>query len=81
LQEQQCGFAGLHVGWEVGLDARLLLAAEGRVGEDHVHALVVADFADAPLERLPVAMALMPWMSSLRASVRLKLASLKLTSG
>jgi hypothetical protein len=54
LQEQQRGFRRLHVGREVGLDAGFFLAAEGRVGEDHVHPLAVADLGDAPLQCVAV---------------------------
>ena len=45
LQEQQRGFGGLLVLGEVAVDAALLLAAEGRVGQDHIHAVSVADLA------------------------------------
>ena len=45
LQEQQCRFGGLLVFGEVAQDAALLLAAEGRVGQDHVDAVPVADLA------------------------------------
>jgi hypothetical protein len=50
LQEQQRGFGGLFVFGEIALDALLLLAAEGRVGEDHVHALAFADVGELEAE-------------------------------
>jgi hypothetical protein len=53
LQEEQRGFRRLHVGREVGLDADLFLAAEGRVGEDDVHPLAVADLVDRRSSVLP----------------------------
>ena len=43
LKEEQGGFGGLLVFGEVALDALFLLAAEGRVGEDDVHAVLFAD--------------------------------------
>ena len=46
LQEQQRGFGGLLVFGEIALDAFLLLAAEGRVGEDHIHAVALADVGE-----------------------------------
>ena len=45
LQEQQRRLGGLLVVGEVAEDAALLLAAEGRVGQDHVDAVAVADLA------------------------------------
>jgi hypothetical protein len=50
LEEEQGGFGGLLVFGEVAQDAALLLAAEGRVGEDHVHAVLVADLAELEAE-------------------------------
>ena len=38
-QEKVGGFAGLEVLGKVALDAVFLLAAEGRIGEDDVHAV------------------------------------------
>ncbi len=46
LEEEQRGLGGLLVLGEVALDAALLLAAEGRVGEDDVHAVLVADLGE-----------------------------------
>ena len=46
LEEQQRRFRGLPVFGEIALDALLLLAAEGRIGEDHVHAIFLADFGE-----------------------------------
>ena len=43
LQEEQRGFGGLFVFGEIALDALLLLAAERRIREDHVHAVAFAD--------------------------------------
>ena len=41
-EEQVGGLAGAELGGEVGLDAVLLHAAEGRVGDDDVHAVGLA---------------------------------------
>ena len=46
MQEEQRGFGGLFVFGEIALDAALLLAAEGRIGEDHVHAVALADVGE-----------------------------------
>jgi hypothetical protein len=46
LEEKQRGFGGLSVLRKVGLDALLLLAAEGRVGEDHVHTFFLSDLSE-----------------------------------
>ena len=46
LEEEQRGFGGLFVFGEIALDAFLLLAAEGRVGEDDVHAVALADVGE-----------------------------------
>ena len=46
LQEEQRRLGGLLVLGEVALDALLLLAAEGRVGEDHVHPVLLADLGE-----------------------------------
>jgi len=46
LEEEQRGLGGLLVGGEVVEDTALLLAAEGRVCEDDIHAVVVADLGD-----------------------------------
>ena len=45
LEEEQRGFGRLLVFGEVAEDAALFFAAEGRVGQDHVHAVSVADLA------------------------------------
>ena len=52
LQEEQRGFRRLFVFGEIALDALLLLAAEGRVGEDHVHAVALADVGELVAERV-----------------------------
>ena len=46
LQEEQRRLGGLPVLGEVALNALLLLAAEGRIGEDHVHAVLLADLGE-----------------------------------
>src|SRR2546427_7159671 len=43
LKEEERGLGRLPVIGEVALDALLLLSAERRVGEDHVHAVFLAD--------------------------------------
>ena len=52
LQEEQRGFGGLLVFREIALDALLLLAAEGRVGEDHIHAILLADVGELEAQRV-----------------------------
>ena len=52
MQEEQRGFGGLFVFGEIALDALLLLAAEGRIGEDHVHAVALADVGELEAERV-----------------------------
>ena len=52
LEEEQSRLAGAAVGGEVVLDAWLLLAAEGRIGEDDVYAVAVADLAEAEAKRV-----------------------------
>ena len=52
LQEEQRGFGGLFVFWEIALDAAFLFAAKGRVGEDHVHAIAFADVGELEAERI-----------------------------
>ena len=47
MQEQQRSFGGAPVLGEVGEDPGLFLAAEGRVGEDDVHAFGLADLVQA----------------------------------
>ena len=54
LEEEERGLGGLLVGGEVVEDAALLLAAEGRVGEDDIHTVVVADFGDLHCESVAV---------------------------
>ena len=44
-EEEVGGFLGADVGGEVGLDAGFLGAAEGRVGEHHVHPVGLGDFS------------------------------------
>ena len=46
LEEEQRGFGGLFVFGEIAVNAALFFAAEGRVGEDHIHAVFVADFGE-----------------------------------
>ena len=52
LQEQQGGFLTAPVFGEVVADAGLLLAAEGRVGEDDVDPLGLADLGEAKPQRV-----------------------------
>jgi hypothetical protein len=52
LQEQQRGFRRLFVFGEIALDAFLLLAAEGRIRQDHVHAVALADVGQLEAERI-----------------------------
>ena len=46
LQEQKRGFRRLAVFGEVALNALFLLAAEGRIGEDHIDAVFLADLRE-----------------------------------
>jgi hypothetical protein len=50
LQEQQRGLRRLFVFREIALDAFLLLAPEGRVGENHIHAVALADVSELEAE-------------------------------
>jgi hypothetical protein len=43
LQKEKRGFRRLFVLREIALNALLLLAAEGRVREDHIHAVALSD--------------------------------------
>ena len=52
LQEQQRGFGRLLVFREIALDAFFLLAAEGRIRQDHVHAVALADVRQLEAERI-----------------------------
>lgn len=52
LQERQRGFGSLAVFREIALDVHFLLAAEGRVGEDHVPAVAFADVGELEPERV-----------------------------
>ena len=52
LQEQQRRFRRLLVFREIALDALLLLAAEGRIRQDHVHAVALADVGELEAERI-----------------------------
>lgn len=54
-EEEVGGFAGAELGGVVGLDAVLLHAAEGRVGDDDVHSLLWAPVAQGPGEGVVVA--------------------------
>ena len=54
-EEEVGGLAGAELGGEVGLDAVLLHAAEGRVGDDDVHALLRAPVAQRAGEGVVVA--------------------------
>src|SRR5699024_2187028 len=45
LQEEQRGFRSLHVIGEIATNTSLLLAAEGRIGEDQADAVPIADLA------------------------------------
>ncbi len=46
MQEEQRGLGGLFVFGEIALDAFLLLAAERRIGEDHIHPVALADVGE-----------------------------------
>ena len=50
LEKEEGGFGGLFVLREIALDAFLFLAAERRVGEDHVHAIAFADVGELETE-------------------------------
>ena len=50
LKEEQRGLGGLLVVGEVAEDAALFLAAEGRVGQDDVDAVLVADLRELESE-------------------------------
>ena len=52
LQKEQRGLGRLLVLREIALDALLLLAAERRIGEDHVHAIALADVGELEAERI-----------------------------
>jgi hypothetical protein len=52
LDEQQRGLAGPGRGWEVGLDALLLLASERGVGDHHIDLRRRADLAQGHRERI-----------------------------
>ena len=52
MQEQQGGFRRLFVFREIALDAFLLLAAEGRIRQDHIHAVAFADVGELEAERI-----------------------------
>ena len=52
MQKQQRGFRRLFVLGEIALDAFLLLAAEGRIGQDHIHAVALADVGELEAERV-----------------------------
>ena len=52
LQEKQRGFRRLLVFREIALDALLLLAAKGRVGQDHIHAVSLADVGELEPKRI-----------------------------
>jgi hypothetical protein len=52
LEEEQRGFRSLLVLGKVALDALLLLAAEGRVGEDHVHPVLLPDLGELVAQRI-----------------------------
>ena len=54
-EEQVGGLAGAELGGEVGLDAVLLHAAEGRVGDDDVHAVLGRPVAQRAGQRVVVA--------------------------
>src|SRR5438105_1321409 len=46
LEEKQGRFCRLFVGWKVGEDAAFLFTSEGWIGEDHIHAVMVADLVE-----------------------------------
>ena len=51
LQEEQRRFGGLFVLGEIALDAFLFLTAEGRIGEDWVDAVALADVGKLEAEK------------------------------
>ena len=53
LQEEQRRLGGLHVREQVLPYPGLLLATEGRVGHDHIHAIRVAKLGDRVASELP----------------------------
>ncbi len=53
-EEERRGLLGLERLGEVGLDAVLLDAAKGWVGDHHMHTVVVGDLAERPGERVAV---------------------------
>lgn len=52
LEEEQGGFGGAFVVGEIVLNAFFLRATEGRIGENHIHALLVADFRELVAQRV-----------------------------
>ena len=52
LQKQQCSLRCLFVFREIALNAFLLLAAKGRIRQDHVHAVALADVGKLETERI-----------------------------
>ena len=46
LEEEQRGLARLPIFWEVPLYPLLLFATERRVGHDHIHPILFANFGE-----------------------------------
>src|ERR1041384_1847133 len=44
LKKEQRGFGGLLVFGKIGEDAALFFSAEGRIGQDNIYAVSIADF-------------------------------------
>ena len=54
LQEQQGRFRSLLVGGEIGANPGLFLTAKGRIGQDHVHPVPLADLRQFPGQAVAV---------------------------
>src|ERR1700736_2695493 len=52
LEEKERGLGGLLVLGKIALDAALLLAAERRIGDDDIHAILLADLCELVAERV-----------------------------
>ena len=52
LKKEQRGFRGLFVFGKIALNAALFFAAEGRIGEDNIHAVFLADVGELEPERV-----------------------------
>ena len=52
MQEEQGGLRRLLVLRKIALNALLLLAAEGRIGQDHIHPIPLADVRELEPKRI-----------------------------